>query len=147
MIASARLAAALLPLCLCLPAAAAAAADAPPAVVTDAPIQQLRIYELFDNSKDRFHARFRDHAARIMRRHDFRIVAMWETRNEDRTEFAYLLEWPDEATMRDRWKRFMADEEWARIKRETRTAEPIMGRIQDRTLRPVDYSPSRSLLD
>jgi hypothetical protein len=54
-------------------------------------IQQLRIYEIFEKNKAAFHARFRDHAARIMRtRYDFRIVAMWETQFGDRTEFAYL---------------------------------------------------------
>ena len=29
-------------------------------------IQQLRIYEIFEKNKAAFHARFRDHAARIM---------------------------------------------------------------------------------
>src|SRR5216683_924526 len=67
-------------------------------------IQQLRIYEIFENNKAAFHARFRDHAARIMRtRYDFRIVAMWETQFAERTEFAYLLEWPDEATKTASW--------------------------------------------
>jgi hypothetical protein len=28
-------------------------------------IHQLRIYEIFEDTKDAFHARFRDHAARI----------------------------------------------------------------------------------
>ena len=51
-------------------------------------IQQLRIYEIFEHNKAAFHARFRDHAARIMRtRYGFQIVAMWETRFGDRTEF------------------------------------------------------------
>jgi hypothetical protein len=73
-------------------------------------IQQLRIYEIFENNKAAFHVRFRDHAARIMRtRYGFRIVAMWETRLSDRTEFAYLLEWPDEATKTAAWSAFMAD--------------------------------------
>ena len=52
-------------------------------------IQQLRIYEIFEMNKAAFHARFRDHAARIMRtKYGFRIVAMWETKSCDRTEFA-----------------------------------------------------------
>ena len=56
-------------------------------------IQQLRIYEIFENNKAAFHARFRDHAARIMRsRYGFRFVAMWEAKFADRTEFVYLLE-------------------------------------------------------
>jgi hypothetical protein len=54
-------------------------------------IHQLRIYEIFERNKAAFHARFRDHAARIMARHGFRIVATWETASTGRTEFAYIL--------------------------------------------------------
>jgi heme-degrading monooxygenase HmoA len=113
-------------------------------------IQQLRIYEIFENNKAAFHARFRDHAARIMRtRYGFRIVAMWETKFADRTEFAYLLEWPDEATKTAAWTAFMADAEWTEIKRATSAEHGVMvGQIEDRLCQPVDYSPSkqRSLL-
>ena len=63
-------------------------------------VQQLRIYEIFDGNKAAFHARFRDHAQRIMKRHGFDIISIWETRRGERTEFAYLLQWPDEATMK-----------------------------------------------
>src|SRR2546421_13017112 len=83
-------------------------------------IHQLRIYEIFEQNKAAFHARFRDHAARIMRtRYDFQIVAMWETKFGERTEFGYLLEWPDEATKTAAWSAFMADTEWSEIKRVT----------------------------
>jgi hypothetical protein len=104
-------------------------------------IHQLRIYEIFDDTKQAFHQRFRDHAMRIMARHDFRIVSMWESRSGDRTEFVYLLEWPDEATMKDRWAKFMADQEWSDIKQRTRAQGRMVGEIQDRTLRLTDYSP------
>ena len=83
-------------------------------------IQQLRIYEIFEKNKGAFHNRFRDHASRIMRtKYGFRIVAMWETKFSDKTEFAYLLEWPDEATKTAAWSAFMADTEWSDIKRVT----------------------------
>jgi NIPSNAP protein len=113
-------------------------------------IQQLRIYEIFEKNKAAFHARFRDHAARIMQtRYGFRIVAMWETKFGDRTEFAYLLEWPDEATKTAAWSAFMADTEWSEIKRVTHAEHGLMvGEIEDRLLVPTDYSPAkgRSLL-
>src|SRR5688500_9769370 len=113
-----------------------------------APIQQLRIYEIFDSNKQAFHERFRDHAARIMARYDFRIVAMWESRFENRTEFVYLLEWPNEATMKDRWARFMADEEWAAIKKRTGAEHGrLVGAIEDRTLRATDYSSLKTFED
>ncbi|HEV2668987.1 MAG TPA: NIPSNAP family protein [Blastocatellia bacterium] len=109
-------------------------------------IHQLRIYEIFDGNKKAFHDRFRDHAMRIMARYDFKIVTTWETKTGARTEFVYLLEWPDKETMRDRWAKFMADQEWAIIKQETsRIHGPLVGEIEDRTLDLTEYSPRRKL--
>lgn len=106
-------------------------------------LQQLRIYEIFDDTKPAFHDRFRDHALRIMARHGFRVVATWETSNEGRVEFAYLLDWPDEAAMKAAWAAFMADAEWTDIKRRTRGDKPLVRVLSDRTLRPTAYSPAR----
>jgi NIPSNAP len=105
-------------------------------------IHQLRIYQIFPHNKPAFHARFRDHAARIMARHGFDITAMWESAGSDRIEFIYILRWPDEATKDRAWATFLADPEWAEIKRRT-TAEHgnLVGEIEDRILRLTDYSP------
>src|SRR5260370_35118995 len=96
-------------------------------------VQQLRIYEIFENNKAAFHARFRDHAARIMQtRYGFRIVAMWETKFGDRTEFAYLLEWSDEATKTAAWAASTAESEWSATKRVTPPEHGWMvGRVDD----------------
>jgi hypothetical protein len=110
------------------------------------PIHQLRIYEIFNGNKKAFHERFRDHAKRIMARYDFKIVAIWEAKKAERTEFVYLIEWPDAATMKDRWEKFMADKEWADIKKETAKNGPLVGEIVERTLELTDYSPRTSLL-
>jgi hypothetical protein len=112
-------------------------------------IHQLRIYEIFDANKAAFHARFRDHAARIMEAYGFEIVAMWEAKSGGKTQFVYLLEWPDEATKTSAWSAFMADAEWAEIKRATSAQHgALVGAIEDRILDPLDYSPAagRSLL-
>ncbi|WP_353183825.1 NIPSNAP family protein [Bosea sp. (in: a-proteobacteria)] len=107
-------------------------------------IHQLRIYEIFERNKAAFHARFRDHAARIMARHGFRIVALWETASAGRTEFAYILAWPDIETKTKAWASFMADPEWSEIKRVTRIEHgDMVGAIEDRILTPTDYSPQR----
>jgi hypothetical protein len=105
-------------------------------------IQQLRIYEIFERNKAAFHTRFRDHGQRIMKRHGFDIVAMWESQRPERTEFVYVLRWPDEPTMKSRWAAFMADEEWSRIKRETAAAHgQLVGNIEERVLKRTNYSP------
>lgn len=101
-------------------------------------IHQLRVYEIFEHNKTAFHARFRDHAARLMRGYGFTIVAMWESRSEERTEFIYLLAWPDEATMREAWAAFLANTEWVEIKRVTREQHgDLVGAITDRVLYPL----------
>jgi NIPSNAP len=103
-------------------------------------IRQLRIYEIFEETKAAFHERFRDHAARLMAKYDFRFVAAWESTTEGRVEFVYVLEWPDETTMVDRWAAFRADEEWAAVKQETNARHgPLVGEIEDRVLEPVPY--------
>jgi hypothetical protein len=108
-------------------------------------IHELRIYEIFDSNKKAFHDRFRDHAMRIMAKYDFKIVATWESKKDNRTEFVYLLEWPDKETMTDRWKKFLHDEEWITIKKETAEMYgPLVGEIQDRTLYLTDYSPRKA---
>ena len=80
-----------------------------------------------------------------MRAHGFQIVAMWEARTERRTEFVYLLAWPNEATKTTAWARFMADEEWKEIKRVTSAKHgDLVGAIEDRVLVATAYSPSRA---
>ena len=109
-------------------------------------IHQLRIYEIFDSNKKAFHDRFRDHAMRIMAKYDFKIVATWESKKDNRTEFVYLLEWPDAGTMTDRWEKFLRDPEWIKIKKETGEINgPLVGEIQARTLYLTDYSPHKAL--
>jgi heme-degrading monooxygenase HmoA len=105
-------------------------------------IHQLRIYEIFEHNKGAFHERFRDHAARIMRKYGFDIVAMWETKTDRRTEFVYLLAWPDEVAKSTAWAKFMADEEWKEIKRVTVAKHgDLVGAIEDRLLAMTAYSP------
>ena len=106
-------------------------------------IHQLRVYEIFEHNKSAFHERFRDHAARIMKSYGFRILAMWETKHDRRTEFVYLLAWQDEATKNAAWSRFMADDEWKEIKRVTGAKHgDLVGTIEDRVLVPTAYSPA-----
>ena len=112
-----------------------------------APIHQLRIYEIPKENRQFFHERFKDHAYRIMKKNGFKIVAMWESNFDNKLEFVYLLEWPDEATMKGAWSNFMADQEWKDIKAETAKAHgTYVNNIQDRTLILTDYSPQKTLV-
>lgn len=104
-------------------------------------INQLRIYEIFDDTKQAFLDRFRDHAARIMDRHGFRIQAMWVTEYQGKPAFAYVLAWQDAAEMKHGWATFMDDQEWKDVKAESaKSGKAMVGGITDLILDPTDFS-------
>ncbi|MEM9735682.1 MAG: NIPSNAP family protein [Pseudomonadota bacterium] len=106
-------------------------------------INQLRIYTVPAANRGPFLDRFRDHAARIMGRYGFRIQAMWMAEGEEGSDlkFVYLLAWKDRAEMEAQWAAFMADKEWAEIKRQTGAEHGsfVLG-IEDLPLDPVEFS-------
>ncbi|WP_316633742.1 NIPSNAP family protein [uncultured Flavobacterium sp.] len=107
------------------------------------PVYQLRIYEIFENNKKEFHERFRDHAMRIMKKYNFKIVSIYESKSDKKTEFVYFLEWPDKNTMKKAWEDFKKDQEWIDIKKQyTAKYGDVVGNVEDRVLTKVDYSPN-----
>lgn len=107
------------------------------------PVFQLRIYEIFENNKKEFHERFKDHAMRIMKKYNFKILSIYESKSDKKTEFVYFLQWPDEITMKKAWEDFKKDQEWIDIKKQyTAKYGDVVGNIEDRVLTKVDYSPN-----
>lgn len=104
-------------------------------------IQQLRIYDIDPTLKNEFGERFRDHASRIMASYGFHIVSMWFSDYEGRVEFVYVLQWNDVDTMKNKWADFMADEEWATIKTQTREkyGEMVLGKVRDQVLDGTEW--------
>jgi heme-degrading monooxygenase HmoA len=107
-------------------------------------ICQLRTYEIFDTNNDAFHARFRDRAMRIIGVDGFEFAGSWETASpEERTEFFFLLRWPDEEMMRRQWESCMVDEKGTRITRETNAAHgDQVGKIKAQAKLLADFSPA-----
>ena len=78
-----------------------------------------------------------------MKSYGFDIIATWESKTRDRTEFVYLLAWPNVQTMLRAWGQFRADDEWKGIKKLTNTQHgDLVGVIEERTLVPTNYGPS-----
>lgn len=106
-------------------------------------IYELRIYEIFEHNKKAFHDRFREQAMPIMKKYGFNISSIWESKSQNKTEFIYLLEWPDELTMKKAWELFRADKDWIAIKKQTSAKfGDLLGSIEDRVLIKTNYSPN-----
>ena len=112
------------------------------ASTVSSPLYQLRIYEVAADRREAFHARFRDHAMRIMARYGFEIVALWESTSVTDFELVYLLRWPDAETMERCWREFLADPEWIGIKQrmDEDIGEPVR-KVTSRVLDALPYSP------
>ncbi len=107
------------------------------------PIQQLRIYEVNRDNRDNFHQRFQDHALRIMKRHGFNVVDMWESDTGARLQFIYILAWPSQAEMDSRWKAFLADQEWIDIKKRSAAEHgELVKSAEGQPLVRVSYGPA-----
>ena len=108
-------------------------------------LHQLRIYEINPDNRDAFHARFQDHALRIMDRHGFEVVDMWESDTGDKLEFVYVLSWPDRQAMESSWERFLADQEWIDIKQASAASGVLVRASNGQPLERVSYSPACAL--
>lgn len=124
-----------------LPAAAQAAAGHRCAG-NGSELQQLRIYQISRENRDAFHRQFHEHALRIMQRHGFRVLDLWESESDGKIEFVYVLAWPDAHAMESGWDSFRADPEWIRVKEATAAeAGETVHSITARPLHRVAYSP------
>lgn len=105
-------------------------------------LQQLRIYEINRDNRDAFHAQFHGHALRIMGRHGFEVVDVWESDSGDKLEHVYVLSWPDRQAMESGWERFLADQEWIDIKQASAASGVLVRAINGQSLERVSYSPA-----
>jgi hypothetical protein len=76
-----------------------------------------------------------------MNKYGFNIKAMWFSEFEGSTEFAYILEWSDKATLEKQWTAFMCDSEWENIKRKFREkyGEIVLAKVRDQVLESTKW--------
>lgn len=104
-------------------------------------IHQLRIYEINPSLKEQFDIRFKEHATRIMHKYEFDIKAMWYSEKENKSEFVYILEWPNKETLTEKWAAFMNDAEWEAIKQKSREehGEMVLAKVTDQILESTNW--------
>ena len=81
-------------------------------------IYELRIYDVIPNRRPALYQRFTDGALRLLQKHGFKIVAMWEP-SDGQEKLVYLLEWADETARAAGWRSFRMDPEWQELKTRT----------------------------
>lgn len=130
--------AALLPLMM---TAALAAAENSEKKSESAPLYELRIYRAAPGKMAALHARFRDHACRLLEKHGIKSIGYWEPLEETDHRLIYLLEFPSRTAREASWKAFAADPEWQTAKSASEQDGKLVAEAESYLMEATDYSP------
>jgi hypothetical protein len=105
-------------------------------------IYELRIYTAHPGKMGALQARFREHTTALFEKHGLKNVGYWTNAVGGRSdELWYMLAFEDAAQRDEAWRSFATDEEWNRVRAESEADGPLVHHIENRLLRPTDFSP------
>jgi heme-degrading monooxygenase HmoA len=105
-------------------------------------IYELRIYDVIPNRKQALYDRFTRGALKLLAKHGFKIVDMWEP-TDAREKLFYLLEWPDANAREAGWRAFRSDPAWQRLKTESEAAGPMVTKMDYYLIQSLPFAPRR----
>lgn len=104
-------------------------------------VYELRIYHTVPGKLPPLEARFRDSTAKLLAKHDLKVVGFWEPESGPGWEntFVFMLDHPSREDAKKNWAAFMADPGFQEmIKAEQ--AEKFVEKIDSTYMRPTDFS-------
>ena len=105
-------------------------------------IYELRIYTAHPGKMGALLSRFRDHTTALFEKHGIQNVGYWMNSVGGRSdELWYMLAYEDSGQRDEAWSNFGSDEEWQRVRAESEEDGPLVHHIENRLLRPTDFSP------
>jgi len=106
---------------------------------------ELRIYTTHPGKLNDLHKRFRDHTNRLFVKHGMSLIAYYTPTDGDEAKntLVYLLAYPNRAARDKAWDAFKNDPEWKKAFKESRADGPIVKKVENKFLKPTDYSPIR----
>lgn len=87
-------------------------------------------------------ARFRDHTTDLFEKHGITNVGYWLNTIGGRSdELWYIVAFQDMAQRDAAWAAFAADPDWQRTRAESEADGPLLLHIENRIMKPTDFSP------
>lgn len=102
-------------------------------------IYELRIYDVIPDRRGALYDRFRKGALRLLGKHGFRIVDMWEP-TDAREKLFYLLAWKDANEREAVWRAFRMDPTWQKLKTATEAAGPMVTKMDYYLLESLPFA-------
>src|SRR5262245_29530898 len=104
---------------------------------------EMRTYYAHPGKMEALHARFRNHTNKLFEKHGMTLIGYWSPidAKEAEKKMVYILAFPSKAAAEKRWKGFVSDEDWKKVKAETEKDGPLVKSVESVYLNPTDYSP------
>lgn len=102
-------------------------------------IYELRIYDIIPNRREALYDRFKQGALRLLAKHGFRVVDMWEP-TDAREKLFYLLAWKDANEREAVWRAFRMDPAWQKLKTGTEALGPMVTKMEYYLLQSLPFA-------
>ncbi len=104
-------------------------------------IYELRIYECLPNRLPALLKRFGDHTLALWDKHGIRQAGFFTTAvGESSNRLTYFVAWESLAERETKWKAFVSDPEWHKVRDESERDGPILANISSQFLTPTAFS-------
>jgi hypothetical protein len=103
----------------------------------------MRIYHAAPGKMKALHERFRNHTCALFAKHGMTIIGFWEPADADEAEkkFVYILAYPSREARDQAWEAFRTDPAWIAAKSESEKDGPLVEKVEEIFLEPLDFSP------
>lgn len=120
----------------CSPALPAAAQT------NDGRCYELRTYTAPEGRLDDLDRRFRKYSRTIFAKYQMARIGFWIPLENPDNHFTYMLSYPDCEDRDPAWDHFLNDPEWKRIVQITTDSGELVANVENRILRPTEFSPT-----
>src|SRR6266511_944743 len=105
-------------------------------------VYELRMYHVNRGKIDALKARFGDHTDAIFRRHNMKSIGYWVPEDAPNSQnlFIYILEHPSRQKAEENWAAFQADQDWKKVKAESKANQTLTDHIDRYFMNPTDIS-------
>jgi hypothetical protein len=106
----------------------------------------MRTYHAAPGKFEAMHARFRDHACALFKKHGIEPIGFWIPADKDKgadNTLIYVLAHKSREAAKKSWAAFGNDPEWKKAKAESETNGKLVEKAESVFLSATDYSPMK----
>jgi hypothetical protein len=104
---------------------------------------EMRTYYAAPGKMKALHARFRDHACKLFKKHGMTLIGFWSPTDAKEAErkMVYILAFPTREAADKSWQAFRDDPDWKAAKAASEKDGTLVEKVESVFLNPTDYSP------